>query len=505
MVGIVFRILFLGIVDSLAFWAGSHLLVSHNWLGLVWLAVGTFAINYVYISKRARASKWLLPGTILLIIFQIYPIIFTATAAFSNYSTAHFVSRSEAIQSQVQQSIQQVPDSPQYSIVPVHKGDTVGLVVTDPTTSKVYIGTKEALTEISNLSLDGSGNPKPPVGWQVYSEDQLNTDAVSTSLSELLVPMKDPKGAYLMVSDFTTAFQFSSDIIYDAKKDHLVRQSDGYVFPEREGAFIDSDGTALDPGWRVNVGFKNFKSVITDPVVRGPFVRVLIWTFVYAGLTVLTTFIFGLALALLLNHPGVKGRKLLRSTLIIPYAMPGFLSLLIWAGFLNDDFGVINTLFDSHIPWLTDPFWAKVSTVLVNLWLGFPYMFLICTGAIQSIPAELAEAAEVDGAKPRQILTKIKLPLLLVTVSPLLIGSFAYNFNNFGGIYLLTGGGPPVADSQIAGATDILISYTYKLAIEAGHGNDYGLACAISILIFFIVAGVSTLSFTRTRALENLS
>jgi len=181
------------------------------------------------------------------------------------------------------------------------------------------------------------------------------------------------------------------------------------------------------------------------------------------------------------------------------------LSLLIWAGFLNDDFGVINNLFNSHIPWLTDPFWAKVSTVLVNLWLGFPYMFLICTGAIQSIPAELAEAAEVDGAKPRQILTKIKLPLLLVTVSPLLIGSFAYNFNNFGGIYLLTGGGPPVADSQIAGATDILISYTYKLAIEAGHGNDYGLACAISILIFFIVAGVSTLSFTRTRALENLS
>jgi len=504
-VGIIFRIVFLGLIDSLAFWAGSHLLVSHNWLGLTWLLLGTFAINYVYISKRARASKWLLPGTILLIIFQIYPILFTATAAFSNYSTDHFISRPEAIQSVVQSYIQQVPDSPQYSIVPVHSAATVGLVITDPANKNVYLGTAKEFTKIDNPKLDSAGNPIPPTGWTAYTQDELNSDAVTTLLTDLAVPMTQPKGTYIKVNDYTTAFQYSSTVVYDAKKDKLIDTSTGYVFPEREGSFIAQDGSAITPGWRVNVGFKNFKSVITDPVVRGPFVRVLVWTFVYAGLTVLTTFIFGLALALLLNHPGVKGRKLLRSILIVPYAMPGFLSLLIWAGFLNDDFGVINNLFHSHIPWLTDPFWAKVSTVLVNLWLGFPYMFLICTGAIQSIPAELAEAAEVDGAKPRQILTKIKMPLLLVTVSPLLIGSFAYNFNNFGGIYLLTGGGPPVADSQIAGATDILISYTYKLAIEAGHGNDYGLACAISILIFFIVAGVSTLSFTRTRALENLS
>jgi len=489
----------------MAFWAGSHLLVSRNWLGLAWLLIATALINFVYISKRARASKWLLPGTILLIIFQIYPILFTATAAFSNYSTAHFVSRGEAISNIVLQNVQQVENSPEYSIVPVHSGKTIGLIVTDPTTQKVFLGTKESFTEIQNPSLDASGVPASLGAWKAYSDDEFGTESVQTQMSSLLVPLTKPKGAYLMVNDATTAYAYASDVVYNAKKDQLTRVSDGYVFPEREGSFIDEDGSELDPGWRVSVGFKNFKSVITDPVVRGPFVRVLIWTFAYAGLTVLTTFALGLTLALILNHPGVKGRKFLRSALIIPYAMPGFLSLMIWAGLLNDDFGAINTLFHSHIPWLTDPVWAKVATLLVNLWLGFPYMFLICTGAIQSIPAELSEAAEVDGAKPRQILMRIKMPLLLVTVSPLLIGSFAYSFNNFGGIYLLTGGGPPVADSQIAGATDILISYTYKLAMEAGHGNDYGLACAISILIFFIVAGVSTLSFTRTRALENLS
>ncbi|MEI7443179.1 MAG: hypothetical protein WCK30_06465, partial [Actinomycetes bacterium] len=251
MVGILFRIVFLGLVDSLAFWAGSHLLVSRNWLGLVWLLVATIAINYVYISKRARASRWLLPGTILLIVFQIYPIMFTATAAFSNYSTAHFISRPEAIDHIVLDNIQLIPDSPQYSIVPIHDGKTVALLVTDPTTNVVYLGTQKSFKEITNPKFDATGVPRTPVGWLVYSEAELNTDTVLNNLSTLLVPMTNPKGSYLKVNDFTTAYQYASIVIYDAKKDQLIRQSDGYVFPEREGAFIDSDGTALDPGWRV--------------------------------------------------------------------------------------------------------------------------------------------------------------------------------------------------------------------------------------------------------------
>ncbi len=503
MVGLITRILFLGVIDALAVWAGTHLVTSSNWLALTWLIITTVIINVVYFWKRTRASRWLLPGTILLVIFQIYPVMFTAVAAFSNYSTEHFLSREEAMQGVLLSYVQPVENSPEYSVRAIRRGNELGLLIVDPGTNAVRLGTNESVTDIENPKFDENAQPLPPRGWKVVTDEQLGSEKVIEELTNFAAPVA--KNTYIKGDNYPLGYEYYSSVEYDAKKDKLVDTATGYVFKEHEGAFVAQDGTELNPGWRVNVGFKNFKSVITDPVVRGPFVRVLIWTFVYALLTVLTTFALGLTLALILNHPGVRGRKFLRSSLIIPYAMPGFLSLLIWAGFLNDDFGVINNLFGLQIPWLTDPFWAKVSTILVNLWLGFPYMFLICTGAIQSIPAELAEAASVDGAKPRQILSKIKMPLLLVTVSPLLIGSFAYNFNNFGGIYLLTGGGPPVADSQIAGATDILISYTYKLAIESGHGNDYGLACAISILIFFIVAGVSTLSFTRTRALENLS
>ncbi|MGN6798207.1 MAG: ABC transporter permease subunit, partial [Gaiellaceae bacterium] len=202
---------------------------------------------------------------------------------------------------------------------------------------------------------------------------------------------------------------------------------------------------------------------------------------------------------------GLRFQKLYRSVLVIPYAMPGFLSLLVWGGLLNDDFGVVNKLFHTHIPWLFDANWARVSVILVSVWLTTPYFFLVSMGALQSIPAELTEAARVDGGGGWAIFKRVTLPLLLVAVAPLMIASFAFNFNNFNNIYLLTGGGPYSGSSSVAGSTDILISYTYKLAIATGKGQDYGLASTVGIVIFFIVASISGVSFWRSKSLENLN
>ena len=132
-------------------------------------------------------------------------------------------------------------------------------------------------------------------------------------------------------------------------------------------------------------------------------------------------------------------------------------------------------------------------------------MFLICTGALQGIPGELTAGARVVGASGLQVFRKITLPLLLVAVAPLMIASFAFNFNNFNAIYFLTEGGPYGEDQAVAGSTDILVSYTYKVAFQTGRGGDYGLAASLSILIFLIVAAISAISFTRTKSLENLA
>ena len=186
--------------------------------------------------------------------------------------------------------------------------------------------------------------------------------------------------------------------------------------------------------------------------------------------------------------------------------MPGFLSLLVWAGLLNDDFGVVNRLFGIHVPWLFDANWARSRCCIVSIWLTTPYFFLVSLGALQSIPQELIEAARVDGGGAWQVFRRVTLPLLLVAVAPLMIASFAFNFNNFSNIYLLTGGGPYTGDSSVAGSTDILISYTYKLAIATGKGQDYALASAVAIIIFFIVGDdLGRRASAVSKSLENMA
>jgi len=201
------------------------------------------------------------------------------------------------------------------------------------------------------------------------------------------------------------------------------------------------------------------------------------------------------------NDPRMKGRRIYRSLIIIPYAIPSFMSALVWRGMFNQQFGVINQWLGTNLPWLDGDWLPYFSILLVNTWLGYPYMFLVCSGALQSIPEDLNEAASVDGASGIKRFRLITLPLLLVAVAPLLVASFAFNFNNFNLIFLLTEGRPAIQGS-VAGRTDILISYVYKLAFGGGRGVDYGFAAALSMVIFMIVAVISAVSFRFTKSFE---
>ncbi|HMO09941.1 MAG TPA: ABC transporter permease subunit, partial [Actinotalea sp.] len=155
------------------------------------------------------------------------------------------------------------------------------------------------------------------------------------------------------------------------------------------------------------------------------------------------------------------GQRAYRSILLLPYAIPGFISLMIWSSFYNRDFGLINDLLNLNINWFGSTGWARTAVIMTNLWMGFPYMFLVCTGALQAVPSELKEAASIDGANGWTQFRTVTLPIVLVATAPLLVASFAFNFNNFNAIQLLTEGGPFSADNVTAGGTDILISYTY--------------------------------------------
>lgn len=503
---IIVKILALGAIDAIAVFGIMSLLIAGNWPIAIVAAGATLLINWIYLRRGGLPAKYLTPGLVFLLIFQVFVIGYTGYVGFTNYGTGHNGDKDKAIQALLSSAQTRVPDSPTFKITVLEQFGTLSLLVTDPDGDVLVGNADNPLTAVDNAQMAGG----TAVGLDGYTaldfaqvlERQEEVFALSVQRTE------DSADGFVRTQDGRTGYLFESALIYDTDADTMTDVRTGAVYGDTgDGAFTSADGDQLLPGWRIEVGFDNFVRAFSTESIRGPLVGVILWTVVFALLSVATTFALGLFLALVFNDPRMRGRKIYRILVILPYAFPAFLSALVWAGMLSESFGFVNQVLlgGASIPWLTDPWLAKVSLLLVNLWLGFPYMFLVTTGALQSIPEELTEAARVDGASAWSTLRLIKLPLLMVSVAPLLIASFAFNFNNFNLIYLLTGGGPREVGAGVnVGATDILISMVYKIAFT-GQLRDYGLASAFSIIIFVLVASISIVSFRRTKALEDLN
>ncbi len=247
------------------------------------------------------------------------------------------------------------------------------------------------------------------------------------------------------------------------------------------------------------VGLENFKDVLAGPFSK-VFFPVFGWTIMFAIISTFGCFFVGLILALLLNNRDMKERAFYKAILIIPWALPATIAVLSWQGLYNTEYGAINValmnlhLIKQPIEWLTNPLYARMAILIANIWMGFPYMMNVCLGSLSAIPDDFYEAADIDGASNWIKFTKITLPSLARTAYPLLISSFAFNFNNFTSAFLITGGNPPRLDTQFAGYTDILASTTYKLTMQF---NRYELGSALAIILFLIVG---TLSFVQMKA-----
>lgn len=499
------KLVLMGLVDAIAIYAIFILAMQREWLVLGVIVAVTAIVNWIYFSRRRLPAKYLTPGIIFLALFQVFVLLYTGYVAFTNYGTGHNGSKEQAVSSLMAASLERVPDSPTFQVTVVDQLGTLGLLVTEPD-GDVQLGTMEQPLAEVDAEMEG-GKAVAVDGWTTlsFSEVIARTDEITA----LAVPAsEDPNDGALRTPDGSNGYLYTSNLEYDEAAGTMTDTSTGTVYTdEGTGAFVAENGDELRPGWQIVVGFDNFIRAVTDPRLAGPLVYVTLWTFAFALISVASTFFLGLFLAITFNDMRMRGRKAYRIAMILPYAIPSFLSALVWAGMMNESFGFINQVLlgGASIPWLTDPFVAKISVLIVNLWLGFPYMFLVCLGALQSIPDDVQEAATVDGARPWQAFRLIKLPLLLVSVAPLLIASFAFNFNNFNVIYLLTDGGPRDTDAPIpVGFTDILISMVYKVAFT-GQSRDYGLASAYTIIIFIVVAVISIIAFRRTKSLEEIN
>ena len=253
------------------------------------------------------------------------------------------------------------------------------------------------------------------------------------------------------------------------------------------------------------VGFETFKKIFSVDIWRNTFVNVLGWTVVWTLVASTLQVSVGILLAIIVNQKKMKAKKFIRTIFMLPWAVPGFVTILIFAGLFNDSFGAINNQILASvgigpISWMTDPNWTRIALLLIQTWLGFPYIFLVTTGTLQSIPDELYEASVMDGASAWQKFKQITLPIILYSMTPIIITQYTFNFNNFNIIYLFNGGGPAVLGSN-AGGTDILVSWIYKLTMQ---NSQYALAAALTILLSVFVIFIALWQFRRSNSFKEV-
>jgi maltose/maltodextrin transport system permease protein len=481
-------------------------------------ALGLFALGFViYLSNVAFPYRYLFPGLAGMAVFVAFPLLYTVQIGFTNYSSSNLLPLDRATAYLLEQT---APGEGAGYTFTLHADGAEFRIVLTPRhdeDDKQDPAKLEALRANSFVSPSlALLEPKPPATVTLtplmQASFQIN-DALPLSevlkrrriLSQIKLELPDKTQlSYAGVREFAPL----EPVWKRSAADELTLVKTGVVYKANgeTGFFESAGGERVQPGFKVGIGLGNYTRMINDPDFRGPFFAIFLWTVAFAGLTVVFTLIVGVTLAVLLNWESLRFRTVYRTLLFLPYAVPGFISILVFKGLFNQNFGeinyILNALFGIKPAWFADPTLAKVMILLVNTWLGYPYIMVLCTGLIKAIPADLYEASAIAGAKPLTNFFKITAPLIIKPLTPLLIASFAFNFNNFVLIALLTNGRPDFLNTKVpAGTTDILVSYTYRIAFQ-DSGQNFGLAAAISTVIFFLVAMLSMANLRLAKVNE---
>jgi maltose/maltodextrin transport system permease protein len=450
---------------------------------------------YVYLSRGGFAWRYLFPGVAGMLVFIAFPLVYTAQIGFTNYSSTHLLSESRVRDYLLEQH--------------------------DAVEARVLGFSLHASGAEYRIALRAEGEPaprwvSPPLALRAGKDLRVDVGAADTAsaLPDAALPLaelirhREALARLVLVLPDKTALHYLGLREFGPIRpqwtanpdDSVTRTADGAVFrPNRDTGFFESDsGEVLQPGFKAFIGTANYTRMLFDAEFRGPFLSIFTWTVVFSALTVFFATAIGMLFAVMLNWEGMKFRTTYRTLLFLPYAVPGFISILVFKGLFNQNFGEINAILDALFgvkpAWFADPFLAKTMLLIVNVWLGYPYIMILCSGLLKAIPADLYEASGLAGAGPATNFFKITAPLIIKPLAPLLVSAFAFNFNNFVLIALLTDGRPDFLSTKLpAGQTDILVSYTYRIAFR-DSGSDFGLAAAISTLIFFLVAALSLIN-----------
>ena len=490
-----------------------------NWVGLALIAVITLGALYavwvlylvgqpllatllmasavgfalVFGTKRYYATRFIYPGIVAILLFVVFPVVYTIYLGFTNYSSFNLLSFERTQEVLLSKTIVDPESERPFALVA--EGDQY----------RVFLPEGEGGFLSEPFALDGE-----PVTVAATTVDAAPTETLAM---RAVVQLRDGLEALSLTLPDGTGLRLSGLRSFAAVTRELELQPDGRLVSTVDGSVLTPDhsrgfyvneaGQTVPPGWRANVGLQNFERIFTSEGIRAPIVSIFVWTVVFATLSVVLTFALGVLLAAILQWPHLRFKPLYRLLLILPYSVPGFISILVFRGLFNQNFGEINmileSLFGARPPWNTDPFLARTMILIVNVWLGYPYMMLLAMGFLQAVPEDQKKAAALEGAGPLRVFFTITLPQILPPFLPLLIATFAFNFNNLVLVLLLTRGLPDMPGTVIpAGQTDILGSFTYRISFM-DSGQQFGLAGAITLIIFLIVTLIAYANFVAMR------
>ena len=478
--------------------------------GQAWAAVGVLALGggaiFVYATATSVAWKYLFPGVAGMLVFVAFPLLYTVQIGFTNYSSNNLLEEARARAYLLDQTVADEAQSRPYTLHAEGSAFRLKLDPREGSADEPLVSPRLSLEPPSASSINSPVTMQPLAGLNLGPA--LNLRELITHRDALApLQLRLPDGTVIRYAGLRE-FGPIAPLWMGQSDGALTQLLTGQVFRANRatGYFETADGQRMQPGFKVNVGLANYSRMLLDADFRGPFLSIFVWTVLFAALTVLFSTALGMTLAVVLEWQNLKYRTLYRTLLFLPYAVPGFISILVFKGLFNQNFGeingILNAAFGVRPAWFADPLLAKVMILIVNTWLGYPYIMILCTGLIKAIPADLYEASAIAGAKPLTNFFRITVPLIAKPLTPLLISAFAFNFNNFVLISLLTDGRPDYLNTKLpAGTTDILVSYTYRIAFT-DSGQNFGLAAAISTLIFAMVAVMAWVQLKITQRSE---
>ena len=495
---------------------------------------------YIYTARRAYTYRYLFPGLAGIALFIVLPLLYTTWIGFTNYNSKNLLTFERATEALRGEVFQRDTVRYEFALHAAPGGYRIVLKTGEDEAAAEPAGSSGGMmdpaAEPAGSAAAATGSaappaaaPRPPTVFvtpvlpltaTIDSRVRVSPIAGSGVAPGDPLPLKDiiarrdaihavtvefPDGTWAAMSGLREFTPYQA--LYKANPDgSLINQkTQDRLAPNFETGFYETaTGVQVTPGFRVSIGGRNYQRIFTDSKFRGPFFRVFVWTVVFAGLTVLFTASVGLLLAELLSWESLRFAGLYRVLLFLPYAVPGFISILVFKGLFNRNFGEINMILDSLLGirpnWNDNAMLARLMILIVNTWLGYPYVMLMALGLKKSIPKDLYEASALAGAGPLTNFFAITWPLIKKPLKPLLVSSFAFNFNNFVLIFLLTAGRPDFLDTNVpAGETDILVTYTYRIAFE-DSGQNFGLAAAISTMVFALIAVLSIINLRLTKA-----